>query len=205
MRRFDKIKVIAEANQKLEEKYLKDKGLLKEYTLGELISARTNRKITNAENRDKADEINKKAQELQREISNSGIYKEMEELRRGIVNANIKYPIDVMMKEKFKNGLKGKLEAIMGYREKLGVEEMDIKESILRELYTEFFNRGSGSFVRSYDESKTRPTLQFTKEVLDELGIKDTQNKWNDEELISWGSPGLGGKIESFLKATEPK
>lgn len=205
MRRQDKYRVILEANQRLEEKYLKDKGLLKEDALGELISIRTSVKLKNIGDRDKAIEMEKKMQELQREISNSGIYKEIGELKKGIVNADIKYPINEIMKSKFQNGLKNKLKAIMGYGETLGIEEMDIKESILRELYTEFFNRGSGSFVRSYETQKTRPTLQFTKEVLDELGIKDTNNKWDGDEVVSWGSPNLGNKIESFIKATEAK
>lgn len=204
MRRFDKKRVITEANQKLEEKYLKDKGLLKEDALGELISTRTNVKLKKIENKDEAVAFQKKAQELQREISNSGIYREIAELKKGITGNKMDRS-NTMSRESFKNGLKDKLKAIMAYSEKLGVEEMDIKESILRELYQEFFNRGSGSFVRFYDESKTVPTLMLTKEVLDELGIKDTENKWNNNEVVSWGSPGLGNKIESFLKATEAK
>jgi hypothetical protein len=205
MRRQDKYKVILEANQKLEEKYLKDKGLLKENALGELISIRTNAKLKNIGDRDKSVEMEKKMQELQRKISNSGIYREMRELKEGIVNADIEYPINEIMKSKFQNGLKDKLKDIMNYDKELGVSELDIKESILRELYTEFFDRGSGSFVRSYAEKKTIPTLEFTKEVLDELGIKDTKNKWDNDEVVSWGSPGLGNKIESWVKATKPK
>ena len=204
MRRQDKLKVIMEANQRLESSYLNGKRLLKEDKLGELISTRTSVKLKNIDNKDEAIGVEKEMQELQRKISNSGIYREIAELKKGITGNKME-PTQQMSRENFKNGLKGKLQAIMGYSEKLGVEEMDVKESILRELYTEFFNRGSGSFVRSYDPSFTRPTLKLTKEVLDELGIKDTDNKWNGNEVVSWGSPGLGNKIESFLKATEPK
>jgi len=204
MRRFDKKKVISEANQKLEEKYLKDKGLLKEDALGELISTRTNVKLKKMENKDEAVEFQKKSQELQQKISKSGIYREIAELKKGITGNKMDRS-NIGSRESFKNGLKDKLKAIMAYSEKLGVEEMDIKESILRELNQEFFGRGSNSFVRYYDESKTVPTLMLTKEALDELGIKDTENKWDNNEVVSWGSPGLGNKIESFLKATEAK
>ena len=76
-------------------------------------------------------------------------------------------------KDQIKRDIKGEIETISKGGRKFGIEENVIIDAIVGHIYTEYFNRGSNSFVRSYEENHVRFMLEVIKEVLKELQYDD--------------------------------
>jgi hypothetical protein len=108
--------------------------------------------------------------------------KPFEELRKFIVNTDlVKGGIDF-----FNDGLKKRINDILTLAKGKGVSEEIVKNEIAMQLYTEFFNRGSGSFVRLYFGEKTRPTLFNVKKTLEDIGGFDKTGTKILNSIESW-------------------
>jgi len=76
-------------------------------------------------------------------------------------------------KDQIKRDIKGEIERIAKGGEKFEIEKKVIMDAIVGQIYTEYFNRGSSSFVRSYEGNHVRFMLEVIKEVLKELQYDD--------------------------------
>ena len=162
--RRDKLKNLERVNLMLEQSYLKSKGLLIEMNWSEYMQAKA---IEGLDDKKDSEKIKQIANTLE------VFYKDklFDNLRKGIINFDTK---DI---GSFENKLKEQINKILNLtKEKwseLGLKsnpEEVAKEEIVRQLYTEFFNRGSGSFVRSYNSDHTFPILFRVHKVLKEMG-----------------------------------
>jgi len=87
-----------------------------------------------------------------------------------------------------KRKLKGEIERIVNGGKELGIEEDVMMDAIIGQIYSEYFNRGSGSFVRLYDSNHVMFMLNVVKEVLVEL-------QYNDKTF------GIISRIDRYLKS----
>jgi len=91
----------------------------------------------------------------------------------------------------FNSELEKRINNILTLAKEKGVSEEITKKEIAMQLYTEFFNRGSGSFVRSYMSDHTYPALFNVKKTLEKIGGFDKTN------MI------ILGKIDRWLAAQQ--
>ena len=179
MRKRDKLKNYEQANLMLEQSYLKSKGLLIERTnWSQYMEAMA---IDGLDHNNDSEKIKKIVKGLE-VFDNEGLF---DNLRKGItqfdMSKNSPESFEAKLKEQFNKILKLTKEKWAEFDLKSNPEEVAKKE-IERQLDTEFFNRGSGSFVRSYDSGHTYPNLFRVHKVLKEIGgfdqLVNRINRW---------------------------
>ena len=182
MRRQDKSRIIREANEKLEERYLKillKEDILNESRYGEYLENTLFKKLENEKGVGRGSD---EGQELVKNVLNP-FEVEMNKFRKFITKR-----YDNPDKNEVKRNLKGEIGRIVNGVKQLGVEEDVTMNAIVGQIYVEFFDRGSNSFTRLYETNHVMFMLKAVKEVLEEL-------QFNDKTF------GIISRIDRYLKS----